>query len=359
MYFKDKDLVEAIRQLRSKQPTLNSNEIWNYLVMNKRWPSALDEVMVELCLIEHFDYPWQETIIAKAKIIDEPALADTKCDCVCPRKLVTEDDIEYYENCPEKVDPKETISVPLLQIMLNTPSTIKSFLPQYTPTFLSAMSSSDMNAAQRVYALFYAEWDAWMGPPSGQIHAKVEHRDGMEAVCFESFSHCEHRMTYWAPNFEYSFEEHVQRALQSPCSNWRSNFKWLKFALSRTQDRDTIMMVNSVLAGQFGLKCRHMSNMFTEWHNWHSEWFYESRVLQTKTGAVAYVTPKKGDPEVKWAENHEDDWFNHYPPLSVDVGSTSPSIEARNELRGKKKKEYEAMIPPMVYCRGNRCMQQI
>ncbi|CAD6453143.1 301f9893-46ba-4a44-a99a-5577d6ca8258 [Sclerotinia trifoliorum] len=338
-----KGLIEAIKQLRLKQPTISSNEIWDYLVMNKRWPSPLDEITVECCLVEHFDYPWEETILMRRDILNNPELLDPSCDCVRPRQMVTEDDIKYYENCPEKVDPRETISGPLLKMMLNTPSTIKSFLPQSTPTSLSAMSFSDMTVAQRAYALFYAEWDAWMGPPSGQIHAKVEHRDGMEAVCFEDVSHCEHRMTYWTPEFKYSFEQHAQRALRSPCSNWRSNFKWLKFALSRTQDPDTIMMVNSVLVGRHGLKCRHMSNMFTEWHNWHSEWFYECRVLHTKTGAIAYVTPKKGDPEVEWAKNHENDWLDHYPPLVVDIGSKSPSLDSQNELRVKQRKESEAM----------------
>ncbi|APA13824.1 predicted protein [Sclerotinia sclerotiorum 1980 UF-70] len=355
---KNKDLIKAIKQLRSKQPTISSNEIWNYLIMNKRWPAPLDEITVELCLVEHFDYPWEETILMRANILITPELLDPRCDCVRPRQLVTEGDIKYYENCPEKVDPKETISVPLLKIMLNTPSTIKSFLPQSTPTSLSDMSISEMNVAQRVYALFYAEWNAWMGPPSGQIHAKVEHRDGMETKYFEDFPHCEHKMIYWTPDSKYSFEQHVQKALRSSCSNWRSNFKWLKFALTRTQDQDTIMMVNSVLAGRHGLKCRHMSNMFTEWHNWHSEWFYESRILHTKTGAIAYVTPNKGDAEVEWAQNHENDWLNHYSPRLVDVGSKSPSIDAQNKLRVKQGKESEAG-PTTIYCRDNRCMQLI
>ncbi|QSZ32590.1 hypothetical protein DSL72_002169 [Monilinia vaccinii-corymbosi] len=346
--FNNFDLIQAIKQLRDKLPTLNSHLTWEALVLH--WPVELPEVAVEACLMTHFDYPEEETLLIQA--IKNRKAAMAKCDCARSPRLVTEDDIEYYKKIPKDVDPKTTISVPLLRVMLDTPSTLLSFLPRNSPTELSVMPFSSMDAGQRVYALFYAEWDAWMGPPYGQIHSKARYCVGLEAKLFQNFSHCKHKMTYWNPCLGYSFEQHVQRALQSPCSNWRSNFEWLGFALSHTQDQDTIKMVNSILAGQFGLKCRHMTHRFIEWQSWHCKWFYKFRV-DSKT--VAFVTPNEGEPETKWAErkSEKDHRYSYlYPPLKLHVGASSPSLKSIAEMTPA---ERNAMMHHGIGSGGNRC----
>lgn len=61
------DLRKEIEQLRSKQPTLNSHEIWEHLVKNSDRQKPLEEITVETCLVAYFDYPEEETVKIKAR----------------------------------------------------------------------------------------------------------------------------------------------------------------------------------------------------------------------------------------------------------------------------------------------------
>ncbi|ESZ91766.1 hypothetical protein SBOR_7873 [Sclerotinia borealis F-4128] len=359
MQYNDKNLIEAIKILRSHKPEIASNEIWESLVI--RWPVRLDEIVVELCLVVHFGYLLDETIILRARheMADRKARRKANedgCECARFRDPVTESDIRYYQDGPKEVDPRTSKSVSLLRVMLKTPTTIMSFLPRDTPTELSRIPFYDMDVGQRVYALFYAEWNAWMGPPAGPPVVPISHNDNYdfkeEPALFEDRSCCQHIIPYWNPNIGYSFEEHVQSALRSPCSNWRTNFSWLTWTLTRTQDQDTVMMINSVLAGRFGFKSRSMSRGFVEWQNWHNEWFHETRIQDD--GKVAFVTPKKGEPEVCWAEVDTAIAY-HYFPLKLDVGIPLPSFEALDEMMAKDFEMDLAMVSPELANGGNRC----
>ncbi|RAL66687.1 hypothetical protein DID88_006369 [Monilinia fructigena] len=327
--FNNPFLIDSIKALLKKNPTLSSHEIWETIVFG--FPVELPEMVVEACMIANFDYPESATLRIKSMKAEKAAMA--KCKCARAPGLVTERDIAYYLDYQKDVNPKGSMSVSLLRVMLETPSTILSFLPRDTPIDLAEISVSSMSPAQRVYRLFYVEWDAWMGPPHAQVHFKREYVDGLEAKKFQNQVHCGHKMTYWSPSMDYKFEEHVQIALKSPCSNWRYNFEWLTFALSQTTDQNTIMMVNSVLVGKFGLKCRSLSNGFIEWQSWQSKWFYQCRI---QDGRVAFVTPNEGDPEVKWAEKvtgRDHDCLYFYEPPKNNEKVLSPSRESMAEIK--------------------------
>ncbi|KAG4026266.1 hypothetical protein MFRU_043g00690 [Monilinia fructicola] len=327
--FNDDLLNECVKLLLKKNPTLSSHEVWQCMVLN--WPTELSEMLVEACMVANFDYPASATI--KLKSVMGKQAARAKCNCERAPSLVMETDIAYYLEYSKDMNPTDSTSVSFLQIMLATPSTVLSFLPRETPIDLAEITFSSMSPAQRVYRLFYVEWDAWMGPPNAQVHPKQDYVVGLEAKKFQKSSHCGHRMTYWSPSMDYTFEEHVQRALKSPCSNWRHNFEWLNFALSQTTDRNTIMMVNSVLVGRFGLKCRNLSNGFVEWQSWQSKWFHECRI---EDGRVVFVTADKGGPEVKWAEKvagNDHDYLYFYAPRMIDGTVPSPSRQSMAEIK--------------------------
>ncbi|TGO22094.1 hypothetical protein BPAE_0183g00270 [Botrytis paeoniae] len=344
-----KKVVQDIKELRHRQPTLSPRQIWVDLDKPNYWPAPLLEIAVEACLIkfcgvrpedttqlETLDYrevPGQRFL---NRILDycfgSHKFGNAGCGCWGSAKIVEKSDIDYYrKNGRVEVDPKTTRAVRLLRIMLDTKYTIKGFLPINTPAALAIMPYREMNASQRAYALFYAEWDAWMGP-SRPIHPPIDYVAGVERTAIldsSDYLDCQDELPTWTPENIKSFEVHVQCALISPCWGYRGSLEWLMFALKRTQDPDTIKMVNSVIAGFYGLKMYHMGSGFMEYHNWHNNWFHSFRVSH---GIVAFVKEKENSPEVMWAERDEEGKYTaHYDALLMPIGVSTPVLKARDK----------------------------
>ncbi|TGO31740.1 hypothetical protein BHYA_0421g00050 [Botrytis hyacinthi] len=345
-----KKVVQDIKELRRHQPTLSPRQIWVDLDKPNYWPAPLLEIAVEACLIKFCDVRPEDTTQLETLDYDEVPgkrfldrvldycfgshkLGNVSCACCGSAKIVEKSEIEHYrKNGRVKVDPKTTRAVGLLRIMLDTKYTIKSFLPINTPTALAIMPYRDMNASQRVYALFYAEWDAWMGP-SRPIHPPIDYVAGAERTAIlasGNYPNCQDELPTWTPESPMSFEVHVQCALISTCWGYRGSLDWLMFAMKRTRDPDTIKMVNSVTAGFYGLKMYHMGCGFLEFHNWHNDWFHYFRVSH---GIVAFVREKENSPEVMWAERDEEGKYTaHYEPLLMPIEVSTPVLKARDKV---------------------------
>ncbi|KAF7867528.1 uncharacterized protein EAF02_009719 [Botrytis sinoallii] len=341
-------VVQDIKELRLSQPTLSPRQIWVDLDKPNYWPAPLLEIAVEACLIKFFGVRPEDTTQLETLDYDEVPgkrfldrildycfgshkLGNISCACCGSAKIVEKCEIEHFrKNGRVKVDPKNTRAVGLLRIMLDTKHTIKSFLPINTPTALAIMPYREMNASQRVYALFYAEWDAWMGP-SRPIHPPVDYVAGAERTAIldsENYLDCVDELPTWTPENTESFEVHVQCALISPCWGYRGSLEWLMYVLKRTRDPETIKMVNSVVAGFYGLKMYHMGGGFIEYHNWHNDWFHSFRVSH---GIVAFVREKENSPEVMWAERDEEGKYtSHYGACLFPVGVSTPVLKARD-----------------------------
>ncbi|KAF7917846.1 uncharacterized protein EAE97_011984 [Botrytis byssoidea] len=345
-----KKVVKDIKELRRRQPTLSPRQIWVDLDKPNYWPAPLLEIAVEACLIKFCGIRPEDTTQLESldyyevpgkrfldRVLDycfgSHKLGDASCACCGSAKIVEKSEIEHYrKNGRVKVDPKTTRAVGLLRIMLDTKYTIRSFLPINTPTALAIMPYQDMNASQRVYALFYAEWDAWMGP-SRPIHPPVDYVAGAEKTAIVdsgAYPNCQDELPTWTPESPMSFEVHVQCALISTCWGYRGSIDWLTFAMKRTRDPDTIKMINSVFAGFFGLKMYHMGGGFIEYHNWHNDWFHSFRVSH---GIVAFVREKVNSPEVMWAERDEEGKYTaHYEPRLMPIGVSTPVLKARDKV---------------------------
>ncbi|TGO46474.1 hypothetical protein BCON_0322g00020 [Botryotinia convoluta] len=344
-----KKVVQDIKELRHRQPTLSPRQIWVDLDRPNYWPAPLLEIAVEACLIKFCGVRPEDTTQLETldyrevpgkrfldRILDycfgSHKLGNVGCACCGSAKIVEKSEIEHYrKNGRVKVDPKTTRAVGLLRIMLDTKYTIKSFLPINTPTALAIMPYREMNASQRVYALFYAEWDAWMGP-SRPIHPPIDYVAGAERTAIldsGDYLDCQKELPTWTPENIASFEVHVQCALITPCWAYRGSLDWLMFALKRTQDPDTIKMVNSVIAGFYGLKMYHMGNGFMEYHNWHNNWFHSFRVSH---GIVAFVREKENSPEEMWAERDEEGKYTQlYEAHLMPIGVSTPVLKARDK----------------------------
>ncbi|KAF7890234.1 hypothetical protein EAF00_008549 [Botryotinia globosa] len=342
-------VVQDIKELRRRQPTLSPRQIWVDLDKPNYWPAPLPEIALEACLIKFCGVRPEDTTQLESldyhevpgkrfldRVLDycfgSHKLGNVSCACCGSSKIVEQSEIEHYrKNGRVKVDPKTTRAVGLLRIMLDTQHTIKSFLPINTPTALAIMPYRDMNASQRVYTLFYAEWDAWMGP-SRPIHPPIDHVAGAERtaiVASGGYANCQDDLPIWTPESPISFEVHVQCALISTCWGYRGSIDWLMFAMKRTRDPDTMKMINSVVAGFFGLKMYHMGGGFIEYHNWHNDWFHSFRVSH---GIVAFVREKENSPEVMWAERDEEGKYTaHFEPLLMPVGVSTPVLKARDK----------------------------
>ncbi|KAI9639967.1 hypothetical protein NHQ30_011636 [Ciborinia camelliae] len=357
-YLDIEKVVGAIQAVLNHSPGLSSRKIHSRLLRNETWPLKLHEVAVEACLVKNFGMRISDTRLMAAMpftsdaAIDEwiagclcehfgEAAADAlmkatvrnHCKCMRTPKTVSEEEIKYYRNGRMTVDPRKSRAVGLLRMMLDTKVPIKSFLPRNTPTELASMPYSFMDAGQRVYALFYAEWDAWMGPACFKAPPAIEYvEDFEEKMIFKGPqsgdpAHCHFNITCWNPEIGYSFEDHVQEVLASTCDEWRCNREWLKWAITRTEDQDTIKMINSVLAGQHGVKYRHIFHGFVEYHNWHSIWFYNFRIVHE---IAAYVVEKKGDAEMMWAERFPEGHLEyHYALQPRATGVSSPPLKSR------------------------------
>ncbi|KAM0130638.1 hypothetical protein ACHAO1_007771 [Botrytis cinerea] len=344
-----KKVVQDIKELRHSQPTLSPRQIWIALDKENYWPAPLLEIAVEACLVKFCGVRPEDT--AQLETIDDSEVAGKRflhrildyffgshklenvgCKCCGHAKIVEHSEIEHYRNGGRiKVDPKTTRAVGLLRIMLDTKHTIKSFLPINTPTALAIMPYREMNSSQRVYALFYAEWDAWMGPLR-RTPPPIDYVAGAEMkAIIDSESHldCYDEIQTWTPESPASFETHVQCALISSCWAYRGSIDWLMFVIKRTEDPDTIKMVNSIAAGFYGLKIYHMGNGFVEYHNWHNDWFYSFRVSH---GIVAFVKEKEDSPEVMWADRDEGGGYTaHYRPVLLPLGTSTPVLKARDK----------------------------
>ncbi|TGO82214.1 hypothetical protein BPOR_0888g00030 [Botrytis porri] len=344
-----KRVVQDIKELRHRQPTLSPRQIWVDLDKSGYWPAPLLEIAVEACLIKFCgvrpeDTTQLETLdhheVSGKRFLDRVLdycfgshkLGNASCGCWASAKIVEKSEIDHYrKNGRVKVDPKTSRAVGLLRIMLDTKYTIKSFLPINTPTALAIMPYREMKASQRVYALFYAEWDAWMGP-GRPIHPPIDYVAGVERTAIldsGDYEDCQDELPIWTPGNTNSFEVHVQCALISPCWGYRGSLEWLEYALKRTRDPDTIRMINSVIAGFYGLKMYHMGSGFMEYHNWHNNWFHSFRVSH---GIVAFVKEKKNSPEVMWAERDEEGkYIAHYDAVLMPIGVSTPVLKARDK----------------------------
>ncbi|KAF7945107.1 hypothetical protein EAE96_009887 [Botrytis aclada] len=344
-----KKVLQDIKELRRHQPSLSPRQIWVDLNKPNYWPAPLLEIAVEACLIKFCGFRPQDTTqfetldysdVPGQRFLDRTLdycfgshkLGNVGCTCCGSAKIVEHSEIEQYAKMGRvKVDPKTARAVGLLRIMLDTKYTIKSFLPINTPTALALMPYQEMNPSQRVYRLFYAEWDAWMRPPR-PIHPPVDYIAGVERTAIlESgdYLDCQDELHTWTPASAASFETHVQTALISECWAYRGSLDWLTFALKRTQDPDTIKMINSILAGFYGLKMFHMGHGFVEYHNWHNDWFHSYRVSH---GIVAFVKEKEDSPETMWAERDESGKYtHHYEPYLLPVGASTPVLKARDK----------------------------
>lgn len=261
-----KKVVQDIQELRRRQPTLSPRQIWIDLDKPNYWPAPLLEIAVEACLIKFCGVRPEDTTQLETldyhevpgkrfldRILDycfgSHKLGNVSCACCRSAKIVEKSEIEHYRNNGRvKVDPKTTRAVGLLRIMLDTKHTIKSFLPINTPTALAMMPYREMNASQRVYALFYAEWDTWMGP-SRPIHPPIDYVAGAERTAIlasDDYLDCQDELPIWTPESPLNFEVHVQCALISTCWGYRGSLDWLMLAMKRTRDPDTIKMINSV-----------------------------------------------------------------------------------------------------------------
>lgn len=286
----DPILIQSIADILTFKPKSTSREVYDLLVACSTGEGCVGESVVEACLIAEFGYSPEDTmriktlsaaqrnaIVAKRKVAKLKAISEDEddeeeekdhikdgcicdecvikpvkavealCDCNRPVQIISNVWLDRYRIYKED-KPENSSSVALLSIMLGTASTIKSFLPNDLPDDIQSEHSASLRAGQRVYALFYSEWWAWMGPPFRQMNPKLNYKPGLEADTFEGADlHIdEHKMIYWDPSLPYSFEAHVQKALQFTCGCWRSNFLWLKFALCHTQDRNTVLMLNAV-----------------------------------------------------------------------------------------------------------------
>ncbi|EJD52029.1 hypothetical protein AURDEDRAFT_158872 [Auricularia subglabra TFB-10046 SS5] len=113
----------------------------------------------------------------------------------------------------------------------------------------------DTDALYLPYRLFRAEWLAYLGP-AGALLPAAPHADDVEAGTFPDLfpfgiGHYKNQ-----PNL--SFEQYAFHHLRGRDAGFRTNRRWLQWALTRTEDPDLVVALNCVLVVKHGVKCRHI-----------------------------------------------------------------------------------------------------
>lgn len=99
---------------------------------------------------------------------------------------------------------------------------------------------------------------------------------------------------------------------------------------------------SQIIAGKFGLKCRHLQDGVVEWQSWHGKWFHSFHLTSTE----AYVIENAGEEPISWATISPEIpgvAFYYFPPLDVRVG-TSFSLDEQTKIKMKDPERYHGMV---------------